>query len=553
LAANATLKLRVRQLREQPAPEAAPETVHSVDMKELAESIRRIKQAWKDKDYATTANESRKVLKWEPGNVYGLLYLARAAAYTGDWRDVAETGALLVRHSPRDAFNAARKLNRAGLTLDAARIFGELQVHEEWFDKDVAELAAKEGGALFKAGQAAEKQGDHGLAKTLWVAGARIAPSNELLRDRIRQLASQALNTAKDLDRNADPIAYANAWREVLALSPSNIVAATKLAWAHERLNPQDAIDAWLKVLASAPDHEKALERLWHLAVRHNLEYRTIRGLVELGRDEATDPLIQELAKSRDAKARESHEKIVKLRLREALRKASAIDRDAEPRSYLAAWKDVLVLDPSDLGAAKKVLGVARQLGDHSEQVEGLIALLEITPNDSALKERLMGAARRAGHEQRALDYLVDRGLTDLPQDKVESLRKRLLSGCKNALGASDLDAAMASFRTLVRVDGAHPSISSLRPSVLKKAVTTAWDAEKEGNLAVAVPLAEQILEIAPDQPVALKIVARDLLRHERYQDLIALCQPHVKPGPEYEAVRKLLERASAKLSSDHR
>ncbi|MET3524069.1 tetratricopeptide repeat protein [Mesorhizobium abyssinicae] len=518
-------------------------------MKEVGEAVRRIKQAWKDKDYPGTATLSRRLLGWEPGNIFGLLYLARAAAYTGEWKDVAEAGAAIVPHSPRDAFNAGRKLNRAGQTLQAAQIYAKLEIHEDWFDAAVADLAWKEGVSLLKAGQIADKDGNHGLAKVLWVAGLRIAPRNEVLARRVRQLVLQAIKTAKGQDRNKDVVAYADAWREVLWLSPSDVLAAAKLAWAHERLDHKDAIDAWLKVLAIAPTHEKALDRLRYLALRHDLEDRAVRGLVQLDQNEAIEALVKELSESRDAKARESQDSILKVRLREALARARGLDRDAEPRSYLGAWKDVLVLDPMNLGAAKKIVQVARQLGDYSELLEGLITLLEITPDDTVLRGRLIKTAQRAGREQRALEWLADHGLANVPKDQVQILRKRVFNTCKHALRASDLDAAMGSFRTLQRIDGQNSSITALKPAVLKRAVSSAWEAEKAGNPALAVPLARQVLDIEPDHPIALKIVARDLLRHDRCEELVTLCQPFIKPGPEYVAVQKLLDRASAKLA----
>jgi predicted TPR repeat methyltransferase len=93
------------------------------------------------------------------------------------------------------------------------------------------------------------------------VAGAHIAPQSQLLVSRVSQLASDAKRAANNLDRDADPSAFIAAWREVLWLDPSSILAATKLAWIHERLNPQDATDAWVKVLGIEPDNEQANAR----------------------------------------------------------------------------------------------------------------------------------------------------------------------------------------------------------------------------------------------------------------------------------------------------
>jgi hypothetical protein len=55
------------------------EPVTSVDMKEIGQSVNAIKSAWNEKDYARVADQCRKLLEHEPENVYGLIYLARAA------------------------------------------------------------------------------------------------------------------------------------------------------------------------------------------------------------------------------------------------------------------------------------------------------------------------------------------------------------------------------------------------------------------------------------------------------------------------------------------
>jgi tetratricopeptide (TPR) repeat protein len=230
--------------------------------------------------------------------------------------------------------------------------------------------------------------------------------------------------------------------------------------------------------------------------------------------------------------------------------RANAVDREAEPRQYLDAWKEVLAADPEHVSAARKIVSVARALGDYPELVEGQIALLEFTPDDAALRERLLAAAPRAGKEQRALECLARIGLEQLPADKIEGLRKRVAAACKRALSESSFELALTNFRTLVLAGDDHPSIEPLQIALVKKCVSSAREAEKEGDLAVAVPLAEQILEIVPDQPVALKIVARELLRQRRFSDLVEFCGPRVKPGPEYEAVQHLIERATEKLAT---
>ena len=481
------------------------------------------------------------------------MYLARAAAYAKDWDAVARAGGALTQRSPREAFNAACKLNRAKRALQAAEIFAALDIRKDWFDANIASLAWKEAISLLMAGQKPHMSGDIEQAKVIWVAGARIAPTMQALQTRVSELAFDANRVARRQDAIADPVAYIQAWREVLWFSPSDRVAAAKIARASERLGETKAIDAWLTVLAIDPEDQKANQRLRQLTRSYDLEDLAIRGLVEQGRDEKTDPLVLELAGNRDAKVSETRNKILKIRLRQALDRARTATeaRDQDPRRFLEAWKQVLVLAPTHAVAARKVVSAARQLGDQAELLEGLIALLEIGPSDAELGLRLASAGRRAGQEQRALEHLGRHGLADLSVEKIRRLHDRVLRECRQALNAREFDRAVGCFQTLELVDGRHLALEPLRPLLANKAAASAKAAEKDGNFAVAVPLAQQILKIVPDQPAALLIVARDLFRHKQVGELIELCGPRVKSGPEYGSVRKLLDRAKATAYMD--
>jgi tetratricopeptide (TPR) repeat protein len=519
-------------------------------IKEPGHSISAIKSAWNEKAYEQVASQCRKVLEDDAGNVHGLIYLSRAAAYTGDWPDVAQAGAALTRQSPRDAFNAARKLNRAGRALEAAKIFSNVDIRPDWFDATMADLAWKEGISLLKAGQAAVDDNDVESAKILWVAGAHIAPRSQLLKDRVTDLALEVRAMARRQDLATDPNAYLKAWKEVLRFNPLDTLAATKVARACERGDEKEAVTAWLKVLAIEPDHEVANERLRKFVGRYDLEDHAIHALVGVGRDGNTDPLILEFAESRDEKARVELEKVTKMRLREALNRARSVGREEEPRLYLEVWKKVLVLNPSDIGAARKIISSATALADYSALVDGLIAHLEITPGDPVLGQRLAKAALNAGQEERALEYLARHGLADFSVYQIESLQRRVNQACKNAMKAFEFDHAFRCFHALELADDKDPVVETLRLVLAKKAASQAKEADRQGDLGVAVPLAEKVLRIAPDQPAALTIVARDLLRHRRFGELVALCGPRVKPCPEYASLQKLLDKAAMKLAA---
>jgi hypothetical protein len=510
--------------------------------RKIARVLRDIEAAWGAEDYAGVARRTRDFLELEPDNTQGLIYLARAAAFVGDWADVARAGAALTRASPSDAFVAAGKLNRAGRPLEAAKIFVELNLREDWFDDEARSTARKDARLLLKAGMAAGEREDVEAERFIWVAGARLAPQSQYLTTRARMLAVALKNTIADFDFENDPDTYVGVYREMLWLNPANMLAAVRLARALDRSNEKEAIDVWLKVLAVDPDHRAANIQVRRLVKRRGLEEHVIQGLLELGWDEDSAPFLRELIDLREAKARAARDE----QLRKALQRAAQVQRDSDPEAYLKAWKDVLALDRKNLGAAKRVIGGAAQAADYPSLVDALIIHLEIMPGDAVLGERLAAAAVRAGQEQRVLEYLVSHGHAELlSKSRLEGLRSRVFGACRSALVASDYSLARVHFRTLALVDDEHPSLGPLGVALANGLASSANEAERREDFTEAVLLAEQALELVPDHPLAVTLVARDLWREERFTDLMEFCQPRVKPEPAYDAVQTLLERAA--------
>ena len=507
----------------------------------VSRALQDLDAAWEAEDYAGVVRRSRDLIELEPGNVRGFIYLARAGALVGDWADVARAGGVLTRESPRDAFLAAGKLNRAGRALEAAKIFVDLRLRDGWFDDEARSMARKDARLLQRAGMAASENGDAEAERVIWVAGARLAPQSHFLTTRARQLLVALKHTLAALDLEADPATYIGIYQEMLWFDPSNKLAAARLARALDRSNEKEAIDAWLKVLAVEPDHREANIQVRRLAARRGLEHHLIQGLAGLGWDADHHPMLRELIEQRDARTRAARDE----QLRQALRHAGQAQRDSEPEAYLEAWKDVLALDPTHLGAAKRVIGAAAQAGDYPALVDALLIHLQILPGDALLSERLAAAALRAGQEQRVLDYLARSGPPDLlSKGRLEGLRSRVFAACRSALNASDLSLALTHFRTLALVDDQHASLEPLALALANGLAASASEAERREDFAEVVLLAEQALALVSDHPVALTLMARDFWRQERFGELMAYCQPRVKDGRAYEAVQTMLERA---------
>jgi hypothetical protein len=153
---------------------------------------------------------------------------------------------------------------------------------------------------------------------------------------------------------------------------------------------------------------------------------------------------------------------------------AVSLDREADPSRYLAAWKAVLAQSSPRSNAAKRaakrIVSVADELGEPSDVVDGLIALVEITPQDRGTRERLASAAISARHAQKALDCLARHGLADLAAPGIGSLHERVCVACEGALRAGDSELALSLFHSLERVDAKHVRLESLRPSLAEQA-----------------------------------------------------------------------------------
>jgi tetratricopeptide (TPR) repeat protein len=522
---------------------------------DTSDALRQVKVAWDGRDAAAVVAHCREILEFDPDSEFALRFLARAAPLTEDWSILSDAGIALARRRPSEAFNAARHLSRAGYILQAAQIFSEIDIGPDWFNARAAEAAAKESLSLLKVGMSAAASGDERFARICWIAGARLNPTNRIFQERLLSLANAALQAARREDPARDPVAYIAAWREVLSLRTDDLDAAKRVARACDMSeSPEECVRAWLHVLAIEPDDPAAKIKLRRLALQGQLDV-VIQGLVELGRDELGDPLICELREAQREKANKLHERATKERLREAIGYARSLDREAAPRKYIEAWKDVLVADPKSLVAANKVISAARHLQDQGELASGLITVIDITGGDESLALRLAKAALRAGCEEQAVKTLARHGLMDPAVPHILSLRKRVLRTCRIALRSGDFATALTSFKALASADAFDTELLALQPTLLKKAAASARTAEKSGDLAAAVPLALEVLEIEPGQPLALGIAVRDLSRQRRYKDVVEYCGPRVGVGPDYSAVQRLLIRAQEMLTStrEHR
>ena len=521
------------------------------DMKELGKAINAIKIAWSERDYATVDIQSRMLLHYEPENVYGLLYLARSAHHLKEYEAAAATGRKLVNRSPREAFAVASRLNRAQRHMAAARIFAELNLGADWVDDKISARKKGEALRLERAGAQALARNEPDIAKICWVASLRLEPENSPLQSRVNQMAKGARKLALEQNLNVDRAGYINAWNDVLWFNPRDVLALARLARAYEGNRLEDSIKMLLQILTIDASREKVGARVRKLVERNDLEQHAIRCLVELGHNQATMPLIQEFMEKREAKNLRIFKKEMRNALRQAMAHARAIDGDGDLRAKLDAWKGVLVLDPGNLVATRKVIRIARNLNDDSELLEALIAHLEIVPGEEVIARRLAKAALSCRREERALEYLARCGMASMDEPYVLRLRERVLDTYHKVMRGGELEQALKCFHALELMNCEDPVLEVIRPALANRAAACAKAEAKEDNLGAAISLAEEVLGLDPSHASALTIVCRNLWRHKRYTDIIETCRMHIKPGPRYKSLHRLLLRAEQQITHE--
>ena len=520
----------------------------AVGLMEVEPCVRDVKAAWSRQEPQKVVDLCQRILAQNGNNETAWLYLARASVLVKDWEAASAAGKALAASHPREAFVVARRLNHNARERQAAEIFAVLDIRPDLFDATLSSFAWQEAASLLAYGEKVFASGDYNAATQIWQAGWRIAPGNLQLRQRMVERILAVRAQAKRTKVVPDPLAYAKAWKAVLDLCPHDVIAAEKVARGYEHIEEKAAILPWIDVLAIDTSHAKARERIRKIADQRNLENHAIDLLVKAGLGKEQADLIATLIEIRDAK----HDAWVRRERRERIRLAREVDRVSNPEGYLLAWKHVLAICPADHGAARKIISVAKPLGKFQELVDHAIIYLGIMPGDPAIARALASAALKAGDEVRALEFLAREGLADLAVQSIMRLHQRVHQDCRRAIQKEDYDRALDCIGALHRADEEHEYVVALRKIVLHEAASLAKIANKAQDFDRSIGLARKILEIRPDEPVALSIVAGDLIRRNRPEEVIALCQvvpaQTIETSKKFEDLRKVLDRGHLTL-----
>lgn len=443
--------------------------------------IGELKRRWGMRDTKAMIEIANRAVVHRPQDFAVQKYRLRAALAEQIWAVVADSALALAAANPQLAFTAAQRLAKAGDLESAMHIFLQLR------DDGGAEIAGFEEAAdqialsLLKIGSQANAEGDQATARLYWQAGAQIAPKNMVLREKLLVFLADALAAARAANSESNPAKYIAAWEEVQSLDPRNSAVARKLAVAWDRMGDvANGFEGWLRAVKLEPADTVALGRFVRAARRADREDEAIAALRKLGRDEASDPYIDELRESQRIKSKSlrptdykaasegmracistlekaPHDSVALDRL---MQLARLFDMEAEASAALRRLGRTNADDPfiaklreSQREKLRKLAVAAEKSNSASDSVRSWLRMLELEPADPLTLGRLVRDSRRADLEDEAIAALHKLGHEDAADPYLAQLRESLRGKMKKrAVAAEKSDDASDSMRYWLRV-----------------------------------------------------------------------------------------------------
>jgi len=192
---------------------------------------------------------------------------------------------------------------------------------------------------------------------------------------------------------------------------------------------------------------------------------------------------------------------------------ARTFDPSSNPTAFVAAWEDVLSIDPNN-GAALKYLAIAaEQRLDYTGAIFFWSRKLELDRADAVAAKRMARAAMRAGLENEALGCLHRNDLISLDIDHVAQLARRTYRAAKFALRSADVHQAAMLLVLLLRIEYMEDDLPKLFKRVSSMLSRELDTQRREKRVAEAAETADLLLKLEPENLKAL--VA---LGHHAYQ-----------------------------------
>lgn len=192
-----------------------------------------------------------------------------------------------------------------------------------------------------------------------------------------------------------------------------------------------------------------------------------------------------------------------------AVASARTLDLASDPRGYVAAWRQVLEIDPDHENALKRVATACEKIEDYDTALECLARLFRLDPMQSAIVPRMLRIGLSAQKEPEVLALVSELGGA-VPEDSVgERIFRRTQAKCRIALRDRDLPTAaghLVLLRKCAREPGAYDEIFQ---RVVPRLASQIRHLTAAGEQREAMKQSRLLLELDPRNATALANIAR--------------------------------------------
>jgi tetratricopeptide (TPR) repeat protein len=211
---------------------------------------------------------------------------------------------------------------------------------------------------------------------------------------------------------------------------------------------------------------------------------------------------------------------------------AKDVDFEKDAAAYVAAWKNLLALDATNVNAMKRLAVAAEKAGDHAAALEMWGRVMDCDPSIVAAPARVARAALRCGKEYDALLLLERLKRLGDAGDYADHLRRKVAAAGKALLRDSDGFGASYSIALIMRTGAGDEETNLLARKTLALLKGDAKRALRGRDTAGAATIASRMLEFEPANALALSAVARyaylmqDFAAAASYYDRLTAAEP---------------------------
>ncbi|MDQ0475237.1 hypothetical protein [Labrys wisconsinensis] len=190
------------------------------------------------------------------------------------------------------------------------------------------------------------------------------------------------------------------------------------------------------------------------------------------------------------------------------IRRARQTKLADDPHGYEAAWRRVLAYEPDHADGLRRVAKAVDQRGEAGESYEDWLNYLRADPHDEKAFTQFARAARRAGRAVEALRRMHTLGL-DTSRAEAESLVREARRSARLAHKEGDPRAAATALSAMSAVGALAEQDATLVEATRRRLSRLLVASRREGGLDQTSALASLLLDLVPDDEVALLMLAQ--------------------------------------------